>query len=74
MIIYADRRDRSFDIPVTLEVEPENFHIIGPEIKDMKAIYVQDLIKIGLRAQLQMQSMVTGQLMVDYRFSSGHAG
>jgi paraquat-inducible protein B len=67
MIILADRHDRSYEIPVILEVEPENFHDTGPEIKDMKQ-YLQDLIKSGLRAQLQMQSMVTGQLMIDIDF------
>lgn len=67
MIILADRHDRSYKIPVILEVEPENFQDTGPEIKDMKQ-YLQDLIKSGLRAQLQMQSMVTGQLMIDIDF------
>jgi paraquat-inducible protein B len=67
MIILADRHDRSYEIPVILEVEPENFQDTGPEIKDMKQ-YLQDLIKSGLRAQLQMQSMVTGQLMIDIDF------
>jgi paraquat-inducible protein B len=67
VIIYTNRQNRSYVIPVILEVEPENFQDIGPEIKDMKQ-YMQDLIKIGLRAQLQMQSMVTGQLMVDIDF------
>ena len=67
MIILADRHDRSYEIPVILEVEPENFQDTGPEIKDMKQ-YLQDLIKSGLRAQLQMQSLVTGQLMIDIDF------
>ena len=67
MRIYADPRNRSFDIPVILEIEPDNFQIIGPDVKNRKQ-WVQNLIKIGLRAQLQMQSMVTGQLMINVDF------
>jgi paraquat-inducible protein B len=67
MMIYADRHDRSYIIPVMMEIEPDNFKEIGPKVKDMEK-YVQDLIKIGLRAQLQIQSLVTGQLMVNFDF------
>jgi len=67
IMIYAEPRKLSFDIPVILEIEPDNFQIIGPSAKDQK-LYIQDLIKSGLRAQLQLQSMVTGQLMVNIDF------
>ena len=67
MMIYAHRDDQSFKIPVILEIQEDNFKSIGPEIEDAKK-YVQELIKKGLRAQLQMQSMVTGQLMVNLDF------
>ncbi len=32
MMIYADHQDQSFEIPVILEIEPENFQNIGPEV------------------------------------------
>jgi len=67
MMIYAHRDDQSFKIPVILEIQEDNFKNIGPAIEDAKK-YVQELIKKGLRAQLQMQSMVTGQLMVNLDF------
>ena len=67
MAIYADRRDRSAIIPVIIEIEPDNFKAIGPEVKDMKQ-HVQNLIKSGLRAQLQFQSLVTGQLIINIDF------
>jgi len=67
MMIYAHRDDQSFDIPVILQIEEDNFKNIGPEIKDEKQ-QLQELIKKGLRAQLQMQSIVTGQLMINIDF------
>jgi len=67
MMIYAHRDDQSFDIPVILEIEEDNVKSIGPEIKDEKQ-QLQELIKKGLRAQLQMQSIVTGQLMINIDF------
>ena len=67
MMIYANHQDRSFEIPVILEIEPDKFHVIGPDVRDEKQ-YIQELIKSGLRAQLQMQSMVTGQLMINIDF------
>ena len=67
MMIYADRAKGSFEIPVILEIEEDNVRSIGPEVKDRKQ-YTQDLIKSGLRVQLQMQSLVTGQLMINIDF------
>jgi paraquat-inducible protein B len=67
MMIYATPADGSFEIPIILEIEPDNIQFIGPDVKDQKQ-YVQSLIKIGLRAQLQLQSMVTGQLMINLDF------
>jgi paraquat-inducible protein B len=67
MMIYAHHGDQSYDIPVILEIEQDNFESIGPEIKDEKQ-YLQELIKKGLRARLQLQSIVTGQLMINIDF------
>jgi paraquat-inducible protein B len=67
MMIYAHRGEQSYEIPVILEIEAKNFQSIGSKIKDKKQ-YLQDIIKKGLRAQLQMQSIVTGQLMINIDF------
>jgi len=67
MMIYAHRDDQLYEIPVILEIEEDNFQSIGPRVKDRKQ-YLQNLIKKGLRAQLQMQSIVTGQLMINIDF------
>jgi paraquat-inducible protein B len=62
--LYSDQRDLSVIIPVIMQINKERFRYI-----DKKAVsaakHLQDLIKKGLRAQLQMQSLVTGQLMVN---------
>jgi len=65
--IYSDQRNQSFEIPVFMEIDPENFKSLGPVVESRRQ-YIQDLIKKGLRAQLQMQSMVTGQLMINIDF------
>ena len=68
IMIYADYHDRSYEIPVILEVNPDNFKSLGQERTLDHKQYVRDLIKSGLRAQLQMQSIVTGQLMINFDF------
>ncbi|CAG0939731.1 Intermembrane transport protein PqiB [Candidatus Brocadiaceae bacterium] len=65
-LIY-DPADNSLRIPVIIELEPEKIERTDvaerhPE-KDLKL-----LIEKGLRAQLQMQSIVTGQLMIALNF------
>jgi paraquat-inducible protein B len=57
----------TYQIPVVLQIDSNSFRSIGPDIKDRKR-YFQELIKKGLRAQLQLQSLVTGQLMVNIDF------
>ena len=56
----------SIKIPVYIELEPKRFGQTGPS-KDPKA-NLERLIKAGLRAQLELQSLVTGQLMIELDF------
>ncbi|MBW2011757.1 MAG: MCE family protein [Deltaproteobacteria bacterium] len=65
--IYVIHEDQSFLIPVIFEINSDRFHAIGPDIKHREK-YLANLIEKGLRAQLQMQSLVTGQLMINIDF------
>jgi len=58
----------SVNIPVIYEVYPDSFREIGPQVKVEDEEFHQALIAKGLKAQLQMQSLVTGQLMINVDF------
>jgi len=67
--LYTDRVNMIVQIPVLLEVDPSNFKNLGISRKvENRREYLAEIIKNGLRAQLQMQSIVTGQLMVNLDF------
>jgi paraquat-inducible protein B len=56
----------SLAIPVTMETNPQNVRFIGSE--EGQSVSMQRLIERGLRAQLSLQSVLTGQLYVDLDF------
>lgn len=64
MISYTDRAMAL--IPVYLETYPESIHVLGPEVDREQRL--QDLISGGLRARLEWESLVTGQLYVALDF------
>jgi paraquat-inducible protein B len=63
-------KDQSVRIPVHGEIDPEKIMRVGGVIFKGKeqAENLRSLIDHGLRAQLQIQSIVTGQLMVNLDF------
>jgi paraquat-inducible protein B len=65
--IYSNREEKTVEIPVIFKVEPDNFHSIGPEMEEDET-YFDTVIKMGLRAQLETQSIVTGQLIINIDF------
>ncbi len=60
-----DARDLSFLVPVYVEIDPATMVYVGHKPGTQ---HTKELIDKGLRAQLQMQSFVTGQLMIDLDF------
>lgn len=72
--VILDSRDLSPQIPVFIEIEPDRFtELRGERLQELaKETYGRSLIEFlvekGLRAQLDMQSLVTGQLFVNLDF------
>jgi len=73
--LVMDPKDLTAVIPVYVEIDPRT--ISAPEGEQdlmekasaaKEYLYIKPLIEKGLRAQLQMQSFVTGQLMVNLDF------
>jgi paraquat-inducible protein B len=68
--LEANADDLTIQIPVTIEIEPKRFKLVRGKRKRRSDSYenLTLLIKRGLRAQLQQQSFVTGQLMIGLDF------
>jgi paraquat-inducible protein B len=60
--VQLDAQDLSVKIPVYLRLEHRRIREIGGTIPEVN--FIPELIELGLRAQLQLQSIVTGQLSV----------
>lgn len=60
----------ALEIPVLIEIEPDRIENrgIGARRRSTVEEGMADLVERGLRAQLQMQSLVTGKLMIDLAF------
>lgn len=69
IMIVADFRQLQAHIPVFIQVEPDRFHVTD-DLRKSKELRVtaQKLVDAGLRAQLAMQSFITGQLLVELDF------
>lgn len=64
--LKADINDFKLVIPVYVQVEPQKVTVMKGA--PAQGQYIEELIKKGLRAQLEMQSIVTGQLMINVDF------
>jgi paraquat-inducible protein B len=68
IIVNFDPSRISAEIPVIYETDPNRFRHVGPEVIVDEAEFHKALVAQGLRAQLQMQSLVTGQLVINMDF------
>jgi len=64
--LEADLIKMKTQIPVLIEIEPDRWHVRAGE-RDPRKVAAK-LIEMGLRAQLIMQSFITGQLMIQLDF------
>ena len=63
VILRIDSTKLIFTIPVYIEIEPDKFSVIGIRPKQLGQ-NLKTFIDRGLRATLEMQSLVTGQMQV----------
>ena len=68
--VHFSRDTMTVRTPVYLEVEPSKVILEGRRLS-APAGDVEELVRAGLRAQLTLQSLVTGQLRVDLDFRPG---
>jgi paraquat-inducible protein B len=64
-------KDFTFTIPVYADIDPSGVEVVGSTLADTHKAYrerMQEMVSRGLRAQLETQSFVTGQLMVSCDF------
>ncbi len=66
--LYSNRKDMTIEIPVILKIEPDSFRSIGQRMETDEKRNFAEMIKMGLRAQLELQSFVTGQQMINIDF------
>ena len=68
IIVGFDSAKLEVLIPVLFETDPERFKDIGSPVETEAFEMHKALIDRGLRSQLQMQSLVTGQLLINLDF------
>lgn len=66
IVLQGNLHDMTFRVPVIVEIDTTRFSMTNGAVRP--ADYYKSLIDIGLRAQLQLQSLVTGQLTVYFDF------
>jgi paraquat-inducible protein B len=72
VILLADQKTGTMDIPVIIEIEPDKVQVKTAQGKirpgKAKKGTIEKLVEMGLKGRLTMQSIVTGQLMIDLDF------
>ena len=70
IVVEYDTDKLKVDIPVVIEIDRSLIKVKGERARNLEegGQELKRLIEAGLRAQLTLQSMVTGQLMIDMDF------
>jgi paraquat-inducible protein B len=68
IMIRPNPQTLDVQIPVIINIDPENVAIPEKMIKKNPHKWIPKLIDKGLRAQLSLESLVTGQLMIELDF------
>lgn len=72
--IQINRRDRTFQVPVAFEIDLSNLETLrGSFVNLADPQVLAEQIKDGLRVQLQMESIVTGQLYLELSYDTAAA-
>lgn len=74
IMMRFDPDDMSVQIPVVMELEKHRVNVVNIEALPDEGLFqdvIAELIRRGLRARLQLQSLVTGQLLVELDFHPG---
>jgi paraquat-inducible protein B len=66
--LQFDAKDLSARIPVTISIDPRKVRMIGDRQLSVADVPFEKFIDKGMRAQLAVQSLVTGQLDVELDF------
>lgn len=66
-----DAEKMNVKIPVIVEIEPERIVWVGTQPQKNTAAYIAEMVNRGMRARLQLQSFLTGMLMVELDFHEG---
>jgi paraquat-inducible protein B len=66
--IVGDPKTREIYIPVTIEIEPQRVHLLHKQTERHPRESIADLVRRGLKAQLQTGNLLTGQLYVGLDF------
>jgi paraquat-inducible protein B len=74
ILIQIDERDKTFQVPVQYEIDLSRLTTqLGTFVNLEDETVLRQQIADGLRAQLQMESMVTGQLYIELSYRPGAA-
>lgn len=67
-----DAEKMNVKIPVIVEIQPERIDwVVGSQPQKDTAAYIAEMVNRGMRARLQLQSFLTGMLMVELDFHEG---